>query len=211
MHNLPETLNSRLLSVDRTLETLETPAVIIDAGIADDNLKRWQTHCDANGIKNRPHIKTHRSVSWALRQLELGAVGITVQTVGEAEVMVDAGIKDIFLTTMTFGPCKLDRLAEVARHCQLSVVADSVRAVDEVLVAARKANSEISILIECDTGAARCGLRDPNAICKLAQYIIDLRPSFRWIDDVSSSRKTAVFVRGSGSRHCCVHWCWNSC
>ena len=88
--------------------------------------------------------------------------------------MVDAGIKDIFLTTMTFGPGKLDRLAEVARHCQLSVVADSVRAVDEVLVAARKANSEISILIECDTGAARCGLRDPNAICKLAQYIIDL-------------------------------------
>lgn len=172
MSNLTETLTSRILRVDRTLENLETPAVLVDVGIAEDNLKRWQAHCDESGIKNRPHIKTHRSVAWALRQMELGAVGITVQTVGEAEVMVDAGIIDIFLTTMTFGPCKIDRLAEVARRCQLSVVADSVRAVDEVLIAARKADSKITILIECDTGAARCGLSDPNAICQLARYII---------------------------------------
>lgn len=171
MSRLPETITNRLLKVDRTLETLETPAVVIDAGIADNNLKRWQAHCEDNSLLNRPHIKTHRSVAWALRQLELGAVGITVQTVGEAEVMVEAGINDIFLTTMTFGACKLERLAGVARRCHLSTVADSVMAVDAILSAARNAGSNITVLIECDTGAARCGLDDPNAICQLAKYI----------------------------------------
>src|SRR5262245_33017040 len=103
MTELPRDVRARLVPVDRTLETLETPSVLIDADIADANLRRWQEHCDRAGLANRPHIKTHRTVAWALRQVELGAKGITVQTVGEAEVMADAGITDLFLTTNTLG------------------------------------------------------------------------------------------------------------
>ena len=68
MTELSEVLRSRLESLDRTLDTLETPAVLIDADVADANLARWQERCDRAGIANRPHIKTHRSVAWALRQ-----------------------------------------------------------------------------------------------------------------------------------------------
>jgi D-serine deaminase-like pyridoxal phosphate-dependent protein len=171
MTGLPEAVRSRLLPLDRTLETLETPAVLIDADVADVNLRRWQDRCDKAGFANRPHIKTHRSTAWALRQLELGARGITVQTVGEAEVMADAGIRDLFLTTMTFGSAKLARLGEVAKRSDLSVVADSREAVDAIAGPARASGATIRVLVECETGGGRCGIADPAAIADLAKYI----------------------------------------
>ncbi|HEY0918933.1 MAG TPA: D-TA family PLP-dependent enzyme, partial [Devosia sp.] len=133
---LPRYIQSALLPLDRTLATLETPAVLIDADIADANLVRWQQRCDRAGLANRPHIKTHRTSAWALRQVELGAKGVTVQTVGEAEVMAAAGIADLFLTTNVLGPAKLDRLGAVARRTRLSLVADSATVVDAVAGAA---------------------------------------------------------------------------
>lgn len=171
MSELPEAIRSHIQPLDRTLETLETPAVLIDADVADANLVRWQERCDKAGIANRPHIKTHRSVAWALRQVELGAKGITVQTVGEAEVMADAGITDLFLTTMTMGAAKIARLAAVAKRSNLAVVADSREAVDAVAEAVQQAQTAITVFVECETGAGRCGLADPAAIAELAKYI----------------------------------------
>jgi D-serine deaminase-like pyridoxal phosphate-dependent protein len=171
MTKLPKAVEARLQPVDRTLDTLETPAVLIDADVADANLVRWQERCDKAGIANRPHIKTHRSVAWALRQLELGARGITVQTVGEAEVMADAGITDLFLTTMTLGAAKLARLGAVAKRANLSVVADNRAVVDAAADAAKAAGATITVLVECETGAGRCGVADPVEIADLAKYI----------------------------------------
>lgn len=171
MTELPETVRSRLEPLDRTLETLETPAVLIDADVADANLRRWQERCDKAGLADRPHIKTHRSVAWALRQIELGAKGITVQTVGEAEVMADAGIRDMFLTTMSFGAAKLVRLGAVAKRSDLSVVADNRAAVDAVAGAAKAAGATIRVLVECETGAGRCGVVSPDEVASLAKYI----------------------------------------
>lgn len=145
--------------------------MLIDVDIADANLTRWQRRCDEAGIANRPHIKTHRSIAWALRQIELGAAGITVQTVGEGEVMVGAGISDILLTSNTLGAAKLARLGALAARCDLASVADSVAVVDALAGSARAAGARIRILIECDTGGGRCGLSEPDAIVDLARYV----------------------------------------
>ena len=171
MKELPEAVRSRLQPIERTLETLETPVVLIDADVADANLRRWQERCDRAGLANRPHIKTHRTAAWALRQVELGAKGVTVQTVGEAEVMADAGVDDLFLTTNTLGAAKLARLGAVAKRCNLSVVADSRDVVDAVAATAKAAGAKVRVLVECDTGGGRCGLSDPQAIAELAKYI----------------------------------------
>ncbi len=72
---------------------LQTPAVVIDIDRVEANLKRAQAHADANGYALRPHIKTHKLPRFAKRQVELGAVGITAQKLGEAEVMADAGLE----------------------------------------------------------------------------------------------------------------------
>ena len=193
MKQLPEAVRARLQPVDRTLGTLETPAVLIDADIADTNLRRWQERCDKAGLANRPHIKTHRTAAWALRQIELGAKGITVQTVGEAEVMADAGIEDLFLTTMTLGAAKLARLGAVAKRANLAVVADNREAVDAVAGAAREAGATITVLVECETGAGRCEIADPNEIAELAKYIAGTRRTeLRRPDDLSRRRQAAT-------------------
>lgn len=150
---------------------LDTPAVVIDLERVEANLARAQAYADANGFALRPHIKTHKLPRFAMRQVELGAAGITCQKLGEAEVMADAGLKDIFIPYNILGEAKLDRLAALHDRVALSVTADS-----EVTVAgyARRFTDpghKLPVLVECDTGGGRCGVQSPAAAVALASAI----------------------------------------
>ncbi len=68
-----------------------TPALVIDMDQVERNIARVQAACDAAGVANRPHIKTHKSPYLARLQRDAGARGITCQKLGEAEVMVEGG------------------------------------------------------------------------------------------------------------------------
>ena len=105
-------------------EEIETPAAVVDLDRLERNLARWQDHCDRVGLANRPHIKTHRSVEIARRQLELGASGITCQKLGEAEVMADGGCTDILVSFNILGESKLARLRALLDRVDLTVCAD---------------------------------------------------------------------------------------
>ena len=87
-----------------TVEDLDTPCVLIDLARVEANLKRAQDFADAHGLKLRPHIKTHKLVRFARRQVELGAVGITCQKLGEAEVMADGGSRTSSCPTTSSAP-----------------------------------------------------------------------------------------------------------
>ncbi len=158
-------------NVGKRIEDLETPVPIIDIDIVDRNLKKWQARCNALGIANRPHIKTHKLVPLAKYQIALGAKGITVQKLGEAEVMADAGISDMLLTFNVVGRHKLERLAALARRTDISVVADNATVVQGLGEAGRMAGRDISVLVECDTGAHRNGVQSPAAAVELAKLI----------------------------------------
>ncbi len=109
---------------------LETPAVLIDLDRVEANLKRAQDYADSHGLKLRPHIKTHKLPRFAKRAMELGAVGITVQKLGEAETMADAGIEEIFLPYNIIGPAKLKRLRALAERVNITVTADSAETIE---------------------------------------------------------------------------------
>ncbi|MEX0627939.1 MAG: alanine racemase [Cucumibacter sp.] len=155
----------------RSISELETPVPIIDIDIVDRNLRRWQSRCDELGIANRPHVKTHKLVPLASYQIALGAKGICVQKLGEAEVMVDAGISDVLLTFNVVGDVKLKRLTDLARRSEISVVADGTDVVRGLGAAGIAAGREISVLVECDTGARRNGVQTPEAAATLARQI----------------------------------------
>lgn len=157
--------------VGRRLEDLETPVPVIDIDVVERNLRRWQQRCDAAGFANRPHIKTHKLVPLAKAQLELGAEGLTVQKLGEAEVMAEAGITDMLLTFNVVGRHKLERLAELARNTAIRVVADNEPVLEGLAHAAMLAGRNIEVLVECDTGAGRNGVQSPEAAIRLAQAI----------------------------------------
>ena len=158
-------------AVGRILAELETPVPIIDIDVVMANLSRWQEACNSRGLANRPHIKTHKLVPLARLQLALGAKGITVQKLGEAEVMADAGITDMLLTFNVLGRSKLERLAHLARRTAIKVVADNEVVIATIASAGEQAGRDIAVLVECDTGAMRNGVATPQATLALAQLI----------------------------------------
>ncbi len=162
-----------------SLEVLDTPVPVIDIDIVERNLKRWQARCDSLGIANRPHIKTHKLVPFARYQLALGACGITVQKLGEAEVMAAAGISDMLLTFNVVAAPKLRRLAELVRRTDISVVADNAAVVAGLGQAGEASGRRLTVLVECDTGARRNGVQSPEAAADLAR-IIDSTPGLAY-------------------------------
>src|SRR5687768_4814610 len=63
-----------------------TPEVMIDVDVLDRNIARMASATRSRGLRLRPHAKTHKVLEIAERQLAAGAVGLTVATIGEAEV-----------------------------------------------------------------------------------------------------------------------------
>lgn len=161
----------QLRSVGRTFAELETPVPIIDIDIVERNVRRWQQRCDALKLANRPHIKTHKITGLARYQVAEGAKGITVQKLGEAEVMVDAGLDDMLLTFNVVGAPKLARLAKLMQRAAMTVVADNEVVVEGLGHAARSAGRTLSVLVECDSGAGRNGVQTAAAALALAQRI----------------------------------------
>jgi D-serine deaminase-like pyridoxal phosphate-dependent protein len=154
------------------IDDLETPVAVVDLNRLDANIRRLQDYLDEHGIRNRPHIKTHKIPEIAHMQLAGGAVGITCQKLGEAEVMAQAGVRDIFLPYNIMGGRKLERLARLARRVQLSLTADSEYTVHGYSAAANDAGVTLPVLVEFDTGAGRCGVQTPDEAAALAKVIV---------------------------------------
>jgi D-serine deaminase-like pyridoxal phosphate-dependent protein len=155
------------------LDTLETPVPVIDLDVVERNLAAMQDHCSRHNLALRPHIKTHKLPIFARRQMELGACGITCQKLGEAEVMLAAGLDDIFLSYPLIGPAKALRLAALARRARLRVAADSTLALDTAAQAHQAAQAEIGVLIEFDSGGQRTGVTSVDEALALARRVVE--------------------------------------
>jgi D-serine deaminase-like pyridoxal phosphate-dependent protein len=153
------------------INEIDTPAVLIDIDRVKENLSRFQGHCNQHKIKLRPHIKTHKLPRFAALQVELGAVGITCQKIGEAEIMAKSGINDILISYNILGEAKLRRLVQLAKKCNLSVVADNQAVVEGLSKSFSHESRPLDVLVECDTGAGRCGTQSVDETVKLALAI----------------------------------------
>ena len=157
----------------KTIHDIDTPAVLIDVDRAMANIARAQAHADAHGMKLRPHIKTHKLPFFAKKQVEAGAVGITCQKLGEAEVMADAGLTDIFLPYNILGEAKLARLLALHQRITISVTVDNEVSLSGLAATFTDTSHPLKVLIECDTGMGRCGVQSPGEAQFLARKISD--------------------------------------
>jgi D-serine deaminase-like pyridoxal phosphate-dependent protein len=155
------------------ISELETPAVVVDLDVMERNLSRVSDYCRTHQLLLRPHTKTHKIPELAKRQIASGATGITVAKVGEAEVMLDAGIDDILIAYPIVGAEKTARLARLAERAKVSVSLDSEDAARAISAAAAK-GTKIGILIEMDVGFGRCGINDERDLVTLAQKVTEL-------------------------------------
>src|SRR5215207_6661848 len=178
------------------VDDLETPVPVVDLDRLEANISRFQAYLNEHGIANRPHIKTHKIPAIAQMQLDAGAIGLTCQKVSEAEVMAEAGFTDIFIPYNIIGESKLTKLMALAKRVTISVTADSVYVINGLSDAAQHACLTLTVLIECDTGARRCGVQSPQEAAELARLIHQL-PNlyFGGLMTYPTNEETDTFVR----------------
>lgn len=188
------------------IDELDTPTAVVDLDRLGANLTRFQAYLSEHGLANRPHVKTHKIPAIAGMQLAAGAAGLTCQKIGEAEVMAAAGFKDLFIPYNLIGPSKLARLMALAAQATVSVTTDSAVVARGLSAAAEPAGQTLTVLVECDTGAGRCGVQSPAQAAELAQLIAGL-PGLRFgglmtypntdqLDDFA--RATRAHLAGTG-------------
>jgi D-serine deaminase-like pyridoxal phosphate-dependent protein len=157
-----------------TLTDLETPAALVDVDVMRRNLERTARYCLEHGLAWRPHVKTHKTPELAALQLGAGAIGVTVATPAEAEVMAEV-VDDILLAYPPFGESKLRRLMSLPARIRLSVGLDSVEALRGLARAAHEAGRTVGMLVEVDVGMHRVGVQSPDAAAELALRVADLQ------------------------------------
>ncbi|HZL57807.1 MAG TPA: alanine racemase [Bryobacteraceae bacterium] len=161
-----------------TVQELDTPALVVDLDIMERNLRRVADYCAAHRLRLRPHTKTHKSIMLGRRQLALGAAGLTVAKVGEAEVMLGAAPRDLLVAFPVIGQTKLRRLAAVAAITRVSVALDSLAAATQLSLAAESAGVRFGVLVEVDVGLGRMGVAPAEAL-NLTRAVASL-PGLDW-------------------------------
>lgn len=183
------------------IDGIETPWPVVDLDRVERNLAAMQDYCDRHGLRLRPHVKTHKVPELARRQLALGAAGICCQKLGEADVMLDAGIGDIFVTYPPIGAAKQRRLAALAGRGRITVAVDSPQALAVASAAAAEADAEIGVMVEFDSGMRRTGVVTVEQALQLAAGALrDDRLRFAGLMTYPANRRSAEFVDAARSR-----------
>lgn len=141
------------------MKTPETPYLVINQEVLENNLRQMADHLKTREINLRPHVKTHKIPEIGKLQLKSGAIGITVATIGEAEVFARRGFKDIFIAyPLWVTPEQLKRLRRLSRKTKLTLAIDSVPGAKQI---AQLTGTDV--LVEIDSGHHRSGCQPAEA------------------------------------------------
>lgn len=159
-------------SVQITKEQIETPALLIDLDILERNILNMANFMKDKKAKLRPHFKTYKCPVISHKQISAGAKGITCAKLGEAEVLVAAGIKDVLIANQVVETSKIFRLASMATgDVKLTVAVDNIENIMALSEAVSTVGSTLHVLIEIDVGMKRCGVNTQEEVLALARKI----------------------------------------
>lgn len=155
-------------------EQIETPALVIDLDILDRNISIMADFMKDKRAKLRPHFKTHKCPAISHKQISAGAIGITCAKLGEAQVLVQSGIKDVLIANQVVDPVKIFRLAALADdEAKITVAVDDPDNISALSNAVSEIGSTVYVLVEIDVGMKRCGVNTPDEALDLAGKIVD--------------------------------------
>ncbi len=180
------------------LADVDTPALVLDLDAFERNLAALPRRLAGSKVQLRPHSKTHKSPVIALRQIAHGAVGVCCQKVSEAEVLHAGGVQDILIANEVVGRQKLRRLAALACSAKIAVCVDHADNVEQLETAAAEFGATITVLIEIDVGANRCGVAPGAPAVELARRIVAM-PHLRF-DGLQAYHGSAQHLRAHDDR-----------
>ena len=173
--------NAALIGVPGGRYQLDTPVLLLDLDGLERNIARMAQFVHARGVQLRPHVKTHKSVAIARRQVAAGAVGVCCATLGEAETMAAAGIPGVLITSPIVTVGKINRLVALAGRAApgaVMVVVDHPRNVDDLAAAAAALPHPLNVLVDFRAGYDRTGAADAASVVALARQVAG-HPSLR--------------------------------
>jgi D-serine deaminase-like pyridoxal phosphate-dependent protein len=157
---------------DMTKDVLPTPCMVVDLAMFEQNVKTMADNSKANGIHVRPHVKIHKSVDVAKRQISEGAIGVTCATIAEAELMSGAGIKNVLWTKQPASANNVARAVALSKKdTTFMFVVDDPLVVDWVEEAAAASKTPLKIAVSVNANMDRQGIEAGEPALKLAQRV----------------------------------------
>jgi D-serine deaminase-like pyridoxal phosphate-dependent protein len=149
---------------------IDTPSIIVDLNLVEENIKKMQEFANDNNVSMRPHSKTNKSPYWAKKQVNAGAIGICCAKLGEAEMMAEGGIKEILIPNQIVTEQKINRLVEVNKKSKVMVAVENKDNVSNLSDHFENNSMKLSVIIEVNVGMDRCGV-ELDEIVSFAQFI----------------------------------------
>jgi D-serine deaminase-like pyridoxal phosphate-dependent protein len=162
------------------LASLDTPALLVDLDLLDVNIARVSAACRERGVNWRPHIKGNKTPAIVARAVAAGAIGVTCAKLGEAEVMAEAGIRDILIANQIVGAGKIDRLLRLRKQADPIVAIDDPAHVAALAAAGPDPERPLRIVVEVDLGMNRAGVPPGPAVAALADAVAP-HPGLRFV------------------------------
>ncbi len=153
---------------------LDTPCLVIDIDVLEQNIGRMREFADSVGKRLRPHVKTHKCSKIARMQMDAGAVGLCAAKVSEAEGLIYEGFSQILVTSPVVSSQKIDRLMACLKKApELMAVVDNSENAEALSSATEKTGASLGVLVGVDPGLRRTGASYENAI-ELARCVDSL-------------------------------------
>jgi 3-hydroxy-D-aspartate aldolase len=160
------------IAAGRTRADIPTPALLLDLDAFEANLRVIAEHCQSRGCTARPHAKTHKCPEIARQQVAVGARGVSVATVPEAEAMVAAGAGEVLLTSPIVEPGKIARMVKMVRRgAEVMLAVGHPREVELLAEAAEAERVRVHVLLDLDVGDHRFGILPGEPARELARQI----------------------------------------
>lgn len=138
-----------------------TPYLRVDPVRLRHNIRGVAERAADAQVALRPHVKTHKCVEVARLQLDAGAAGITVATLGEAETFARHGFDDIFIAyPLWLDEVSARRMRDLVEQTGLTIGVDSPEGAAE---AGRHLGERVGALVEIDCGHHRSGVAPQDA------------------------------------------------
>jgi D-serine deaminase-like pyridoxal phosphate-dependent protein len=189
------------------LDALPTPALVLDLAPFERNLAAMARHLARHGVRARPHTKTHKCPEIGRRQIAAGAVGLCCAKPGEAEVMADAGLDSLLLTSPVATADKAKRVAALAARCaELLIVVDSELGAKLLSEAAAEARVELGVLVDLDPGTHRTGVALGETAARFTRLVRSL-PHLRF-EGLQAYAGHLQHVHGFEERRLRAHEIW---
>ena len=155
-----------------SIDELFTPSILVFEDRLQTNLQRMQSTCDEVGIDLRPHIKTHKLVPVARRQIDLGAKGLTCAKLGEAEAMLPSRVREIFVAHSLVDPRQAPRIAALAEQLdELRLATTSEAHLEALIPLIHQVSRKLPVMLAIDTGLNREGVRALESAQRMASKI----------------------------------------